>query len=201
MVNVSCSARKSFEVLQWTVQCEDLWHAVSSLSSNQSTHHQHEQQNHRAMKYIPARTNFSSLVDDLLILRVTLWRQFSPKLWSAAQSCWLMRLVLSTMYYHQSDLLDSKLLIRVMQWSIRRVNCSGLVPCLLLMLSNWAVFHTCSLAVLYFSCVVKPTFRCQIPIVPSMHLLTPTPVIWAQMQMCRGGIWIVFVSVTTNCSN
>jgi len=154
-----------------------------------------------AMKYIPTCRSF------LTLLGVS-WSQFS--IWgrptsvnssSATLSFWPSRLVLSAMYCFQRGHFDSRLLIRVMQWSIRRFHCSGPASCLLMMVMDCAISQTCSLTLLSICCVVKPPLSCHIPMVSAAHWLTPSPAFSVQMQTCRVGIWIVSASTTTDFGN
>jgi len=99
-----------------------------------------------AMKYIPMWTSFLFLVRVFLSLYF-LWRRPSSMNSSrAAISFWPARFVLSAMYCFQSGLLDARSLFRVMQPSIRRSHCSGLAPCSLMMLTDWAISQTRSIS-------------------------------------------------------
>jgi len=106
------------------------------------------------MKYIPTCMSLLFLVgisSSLFILRRMPTSMNSS---SAALSFWPSRLVLSAMYHFQIGHLDSSLLIRVTQQSIRRSHFSGLVPCLLMMLMDWAISQRRSLTLLSIRCVV-----------------------------------------------
>jgi len=133
-----------------------------------------------AMKYIPMCTSFLFLEGVFSSLFFLQRRPTSANSSSTALSFWPLRLVMSVMYHFQSGRLDSCSLVRETQWSITKSHCSGLAPCLLMMLMDWAISQTRSLTLLSIRCVVKPPLSCQIPIVSAAHLLTPTPAFSAQ---------------------
>jgi len=120
---------------------------------------------------------------------------------SAALSFSLLRVVLSAIYHLQSCLVDARLLIWVMRRSIRRSQCTGLIPCLLIVLMDWERSQMRCFTSSSIRCVVKLPLSCQIPRVFAAHWLTPTPTFTAQIQTCRVGSWIVIASVTSDCSN
>jgi len=128
-----------------------------------------------ATKYIPMCMSFLFLVG-VLLTTFFLWRrQTSADSSRGAFSFWPSRLVWSAMYPFQCSHLDSRSLIRVTQQSSRRFTWSGPVPCMLMMLMDWAISQTRSLTLIYICCVVKPPLSCQIPMVSAAHWLTPTP--------------------------
>jgi len=155
----------------------------------------------RAMKYIPTCTSFLFLVRVSSSLFFLGRRPTSMNSASAALSFWPSWLVLSAMYCFQSSLWDSRSLSRVTERSIRRSHCSGLAPCLLMILMDWAISQTHSLTLLSIHCVVKPPLCCQISMVSVAHSLTAIPAFSAQTQTCRVGIWIVLASAMTDFGN
>jgi len=154
-----------------------------------------------AMKYIPTCTSFLFLVRLPSRLFFLCRRPTSANKSSAALSFWPSRLVLSPMYRFQSGHLDARLLIWETQRLIRRFHCSGMAPCVLKMLVDWAISLTHSLTWLSIHCVVKPPFSCQIPIVSTAHSPTPTLAFSAQMRTCRFSIRILLAFVTTHFGN
>jgi len=79
----------------------------------------------RAMKYIPKCTSFFSLVG-VASSQFILWQSvISGTSTSTPLSFLPLRLVLAAMYHFQSGLMDSRSLMRVMLWSIRRCLSSG----------------------------------------------------------------------------
>jgi len=154
-----------------------------------------------AMKYIPTCMSFLFLVgvsSSWLFLRR---RPTCTNSSSAALSFRPSGLVLSAMYHFQSGLLDSSSLFRVTQQSVRRSHCSGLAPCLLMMLMDWAISQMRSLTLLSIRCVVKPPSSCQIPIISAAHWLTPTLAFSAQTRTWRDGNWSVVASAMSDFDN
>jgi len=154
-----------------------------------------------AMKYIPMWTNFHFFVRVLAILFFLQQRPTSVDMTSTASSFWPLRMVLSAMFSFQSGRVNSRSLIVVMQWSIRRSRFSQPAHRLFLMFMDWANTQTCSLTILSFHCVVKPPFSCQIAMVSTAHCLTPTLVLSAERWTCCVGIWIVFAYASTDFGN
>ena len=101
----------------------------------------------------------------------------------------------------KSGLLDSRSVIRVTQRSIRGSHSSGLAPCLLLMLMDWAIAQMHSLTLLSIRCVVKPPLSCQIPTLSAAHWLTPTPAFLAKTGTWGVGIWMLLAFAMTDFGN
>ena len=150
------------------------------------------------MKYIPQCTSVFLKVGVSLILFFLRRRPISANMSSAAFGFWPLRLVLFAMHYLQRSLQHTRLLIWVRQRSISRLQCSGLVPWLLIILKSWAISQTCSLTVSSIHCVVKPRIFCQFPKLSAANSLTPTLAFSAPTRTCRLGIWIVLASATTD---
>jgi len=125
-------------------------------------------------------------------------RPISANVSSAAFGFWASRLVLFAIYCLQCSHQHARLRIWVRQCLIRRLQCLGQAPCLLMMLMDWAVSHTCSLTVSSIHCIVKPPLFCQFPKLSAAHSLTPILAVSAQARTCKVGIWIVFASATTD---
>jgi len=153
------------------------------------------------MQYIPMCTSFLVIVGVSSSLFIIHWRPISVNLSSPALSFWRSRSVLSAMNCVQTHHLVSRSLIQVTQQSITRALCLGPVPCLLIMLMDWAMSQARSVTLLSIHCVVKPPLSCQIPMVSAAHWVTPTPEFSAQMRTCRVGIWSVLASATTDFGN
>ena len=153
------------------------------------------------MKSIPTCTNFLSLVGVSLIVFSIQRRPLSSNVSHAALSLWQSRTVCSVMESFQSGVFNASSVIQLTQRSNRRSNCLGPVLCLLLMLINWAIIQTCSLTLLFFRCIVKPPFCCQITMVSAAHWLHPTPAFSAQRRTHWVGIWFISTSATIRIGN
>jgi len=129
----------------------------------------------RAIESIPTSMSFLIVVRVSSIIYFRRQMPTSTHSSNAALGCWPSRFVLAAMYHFPSGLFDSRSLIRVTQWSIRRSHWSGPAPCSLMMLMEWAISQTRSRTVISIHCVVKPPSSCQIPIVSDAQWLTPTP--------------------------
>ena len=163
MVKLNRSTRTSVKASSDTFIGEDLW--LEFLPRHLLDLHivRKSKRSIRAMKYIPMCTSFLFLVRVSLSQFLLQWRATSANSSSASLSFWTLCLILSAIYHFQRGLLDSRILIPVTQWSIRRSHCLGLAHCLLMMLLNWAICQMRSLTWLSIRCVVKPPLSCQIP--------------------------------------
>jgi len=149
------------------------------------------------MKYIPSGTHVLLLVG---LSSIQLFFQCRPPSTISSSAAWSFRpsrILLSANYRAESGRLDGRSPIRRTQGSIRISHWLGLVPCLFLMLMDWAMSHMRPLSLLAFCCFVMLPFSCQIPNVSAAHSLTPTLAFSAQTQTGRVGIWIVFASATS----
>jgi hypothetical protein len=99
------------------------------------------------------------------------------------------------------DLLDARLLIRVMKQFILISLPMDLVPSLWLIRIDWAIAQTRSLMLICFHCINKAPVACQIPIVSATLSLPLTHVYSAHRRTRCVGVWITSASVTTGLGN
>jgi len=77
----------------------------------------------------------------------------------------------------------------------------GPAPCLLLLLMDWAISHTCSLTLICLHWVVMQLISCQIPMDSVAHCQIQTLAFSAQTWTSTVGVCNILASVTTDFSN
>jgi len=191
MVKLNSSTWISVEDSQSAAIGQDLWLELSSSLYSGCTHHQEERKMFRGNESHINWHQFPFLSWVFSILFLLLGRATSAHSSRAALSFGPSRILLSGMCCFQYGHLYARSLIWVSQRSIRRSHCSGLPPCMQLMLMDWAITQTHSLAWLSFLCVFKPPVSCPIPGVSAAHGPTLTASFLSQTRTCWVGIWIV----------